>query len=157
MTDLKIFKEAQLEGLENRVYYENLEKRILGFFEHQKMQLYRIYLSYYEERAKEMVYNRPGKSIILGEPEPAGMRLEFNCPGRFDKVPDWIYELIDRLRWNQFPKEYFDKDYDTDSREWDEEFEIENCWHHTGISWNTGFSNVPFTIWKLEIGFCYCS
>jgi len=93
------------------------------------------------------------------EPEPDLCKIilwleEFTPEKNLDK----FLELIARVRYFQWPQNDFTKAYSNDVFvNWEDEVDLETCWHHTSISWSK--FGAPFRGSKVTLvfGMCYCS
>jgi len=156
---LRLFGPSELKKLGNRIFFENMEKAVLDYFKTAGVEVTKAQASVYASPPGEMITNRFWRKVNLSYEEPDGILLEFHCFGIFEEIPTWIYELILRLRSNSWPKEFTLEDYSMFPWEYgDENPDLSACWHHTGISWHTGYFNgKPGTHFRLEMGYCYCS
>lgn len=149
----------------NGSYYELENKKIMAFLKVQGIDVIEIKARKFQGDSELLSPNMtPLKMLPMnyGDQED-GISLEIIIRGKWGtKIPDWAHELIDRCRWNQWPKRLLDLDdggWDEcyDPCEWDGKLYDQACWHHTGIRWYAYFCQEETTVITLEWGICQCS
>ncbi len=157
----KIFNGEQLKGVHNAPYWELMEKAIIAFLEHNKVNALEASMGAYQGDTGPFD-NTDGvdSRVPLSHEEPGGLYLEFYLEDEFDIPPAWVYELMYRIAWGYWPKGFQHPDYCSDmgwTCEFGEKVPTDNCWHHRSVSWRRAFSRKRIMAIRMEMSLCYCS